>query len=330
MGRAFVAMAAALALTGCATPVGTLDGGPPLVIAHRGASGERPEHTLAAYALAIEQGADFIEPDLVMSKDGALVARHDRYLSTTTDVADRPEFAARKTTKLADDGPRADWWAEDFTLAELKTLRARQPFPGRSREFDGRFDIPTFAEAAALAKAESAKRGRVIGVYPETKHPGALAALGLDMEGALIRALEAEGWTDRGAPVLVQSFEPAILQSLKRRIGVRLIQLVLPDPANPGQPNIPLAALTAWADGVGPNKRLLVDADGKPTGFIAEAHKLGLVVHAWTVRDDQPPPDGAAPKVELARLYRAGVDGVFADFPATAVAVRSETGASPR
>ena len=154
----------------------TLTGQPPVIIAHRGASGERPEHTLAAYSLAIEQGADFIEPDLVMTKDGVLIVRHDRYLSTTTDVSAHPEFADRRVEKEG----RQDWWAEDFTLEEIKTLRAVQPREGRAKDYDGQFEIPAFEEVLALRAKASEETGRIIGVYPETKHPAAPAALGLD------------------------------------------------------------------------------------------------------------------------------------------------------
>ncbi len=295
----------------------TITGGPAIVIAHRGASGPLPEHTIAAYELAIEQKADFIEPDLVLTKDGVLIARHDRYLSTTTDIADHPEFADRRTTKLQYGEPREDWWAEDFTLAEIKTLRARQPLPSRGTGDDGRFEIPTFEEVIAVAKAGG------VGVYPETKQPGALAALGFDMEAALLAALETAGWTGAAAPVYVQSFEPEILISLNEKIDVPLVQLVYAIEADGGyRSNLPLADIPAYADGVGAEKSLLVDDHGELTDFIARAHALGLFVHAWTFRDDVTPPDGAPIDAELRRVYAAGVDGVFADFPATAVEVR--------
>lgn len=320
-------------LTGCATAPGpatplagawpTLSGAAPLVIAHRGASGERPEHTLSAYDLAIAQGADFIEPDLVMTADGVLVCRHDLYLSTTTDVASRPEFADRLRIGVTYDGPREDWWASDFTLAELRSLRAVQPYPGRSPEFDGLETIPTFAEVVALAIRRSEELGRPIGVYPETKSPGHHAAIGLDMVEPLIAALADAGWTGSDAPVFVQSFEPEILQTLNARIDTPLVQLVFPDP-DTGRANIPLETLAAFADGVGPNKLLVVDATGTETDFVAQAHALGLAVHPWTVRDDAPPADGADVRTELDRLFALGVDGVFTDFPATAIDVRRD------
>jgi len=303
----------------------TLTGGRPMVIAHRGASGERPEHTIAAYALAIEQGADAIEPDLVMTKDGVLIARHDRYLSTTTDVSERPEFADRRMVKTTGGVDREDWWAEDFTLAEIKTLRAVQPRPDRSQEFDGLYDIPTFAEVITLAKEAG------VVVYPETKQPAALMALGLDMEAALLAALDAAGWTAADAPVYIQSFEADILVSLDAKIAVPLVQLVYGEPASEAlRSNLPLEPIAAYADGVGAQKTLLFDAAGEPTTFVADAHRLGLFVHGWTFRDDQPPADGADIVAELQRAYNAGLDGVFTDFPSTAVDVRdSEAVAGP-
>lgn len=369
MGRLGLALAA-LALAGCAemekprTLWATLDGNPPLVIAHRGASGYRPEHTLEAYALGIDMGADVIEPDLVFTKDGVLVARHDRYLSTTTDVADHPEFAARKR---ANDDPndepenraRIDWWVEDFTLAELKTLRARQPFPGRSKEFDGRYEIPTFDEVLALVARRSEEAGRPVGVYPETKHPGFFASKGYDFDAPLLKALDE---FDAG-PVFIQSFEPEILKRLKGRTSAKLVQLVYEESPGAG-PNIPLTEIATYADGVGAQKELILSAEGVDTALIADAHALQLAVHPWTFRNDRPTlaverlresrreaemkrikeaQDGQrlglvveiptdwngikAPQAssdEFEYFMAEGVDGVFTDFPDTAVAVRDE------
>lgn len=304
----------------------TLDGEAPIVIGHRGASGMRPEHTLAAYDLAITQGADFIEPDLVMTADGVLVCRHDRYLSTTTDVSDRPDFADRRRAANTVDGPREDWWVEDFTLGELRTLRARQPFPGRSPDYDGQELIPTFEEVVELVQRRSAELGRTIGIYPETKSPTYFSGIGLDMTEPLIEALEAAGWTAADAPVFIQSFEPEILRTLDARIETPLVQLVYVDPTSadgaPPRPNIALDEVVDFVDGVGAQKTLIIDDAGEPTGFVAQAHAHGLVVHAWTFRDDQPPPDGAAIEAELERIFAMGVDGVFSDFPATALRVR--------
>lgn len=337
----------------------TLDGKPPLVIAHRGASGYLPEHTLEAYKLAIDQGADVIEPDLVSTSDGVLVARHDRYLSTTTDVADHPEFTGRKRANDDTIDPdtayraRADWWVEDFTLAELKTLRARQPFPGRSKEFDGLYEVPTFAEILALVTSEAAKAARPVGVYPETKHPGFFASIGHDFEAPLLAALEG---FDAG-PVFIQSFEPEILKRLKGKTDARLVQLVFEETPGAG-PNIPLAEIATYADGVGPEKKLVISGDGAISKLINDAHSRGLTVHLWTFRNDQPntaienmwararadfetgageadvyfvadpewpaaigvPPEAGT---ELQAFFLQGVDGVFADFPDTAVRIRN-------
>jgi glycerophosphoryl diester phosphodiesterase len=189
----------------------------PLIIGHRGASGHLPEHTLESYALAIELGADYIEPDLVATKDGALIARHEPMLGGTTDVATRSEFAGRKSTKIVDGVSVTDWFASDFTLAEIKTLRAVQPLAERDASFNGRFEIPTFAEVIALAKRKSAEVGRIVGVYPETKHPTFHQRLGLALEDRLLDVLSEAGWNRANAPVFVQSFEVANLRYLRSR-----------------------------------------------------------------------------------------------------------------
>ena len=204
----------------------TLDGKPPLVIAHRGASGYLPDHTLEAYRRAIELGADFIEPDLVSTRDGVLVARHEPMLGGTTDVAERPEFADRKRTLNVDGVATEDWFAGDFTLAEIKTLRARQPLEERDQSFNGKFEIPTLQEVIDLAKSESARTGRTIGIAPETKHPTFHAALGLPIEDRLLETLEAAGWAEKTSPVVIQSFETANLKYLRTRTKARLAQLV--------------------------------------------------------------------------------------------------------
>ncbi|MEE2690427.1 MAG: glycerophosphodiester phosphodiesterase family protein [Pseudomonadota bacterium] len=358
---ALAAWAVATALAGCAGPElappmtwSTLDGAAPLVIAHRGASGYLPEHTLEAYKLAIEMGADVIEPDLVFTKDGVLVARHDRYLSTTTDVADRPEFAARKRANDdPEDSPREDWWVEDFTLAELKTLRARQPFPGRPKEHDGLYGIPTFEEVLALVNEEAAKAGRTVGVYPETKHAGFFASIGHDFEAPLLAALDG---FDAG-PVFIQSFEPEILKRLRGKTEAKLVQLVYVAPVvgetSASAPNIPLEEIATYADGVGLEKNLVttwLEWDERGiwrSGFVEQAHALGLAVHAWTFRDDQPNlalhmvlensdaplsliiVEDDAPSsvsgdsfVEYSMFFSLGVDGAFTDFPDTAVQIR--------
>jgi glycerophosphoryl diester phosphodiesterase len=196
------------------------------MIGHRGAAGYRPDHTLAGYQLAIELGADFIEPDLVSTKDGVLIARHEPMLGGTTDVASHPEFAGRKTTKVLDGVAVTDWFASDFTLAEIKTLRAVQPLAGRDQSFNGVYEIPTFQEVIDLAKAQSALTGRTIGIYPETKHPTFHDNLGLSLEEPLVAALAAAGWNQATAPVFIQSFEVSNLQELNGLTDVPLVQLI--------------------------------------------------------------------------------------------------------
>jgi glycerophosphoryl diester phosphodiesterase len=281
-----------------AQPAKTLDGKPPLVIGHRGASGYLPEHTLEAYRLAIAQGADAIEPDLVMTRDGYLIARHEPMLSGTTDVADRPEFASRKRKMLVDGQETDDWFAGDFTITEIRTLRARQAMADRDQSHNGKYLIPTFQEVIDLAKSESARLGRTIAVYPETKHPTFHAAIGLPLEPSLVGVLNAAGWTTKEAPVFVQSFETANLKFLRRLTNVRLVQLVdADDVAADGRIVLKapydrpydfvvtgdkrtfadlltkegLKEIRSYADGVGPWKPYLIPArqtlgaDGKPT-----------------------------------------------------------------
>jgi glycerophosphoryl diester phosphodiesterase len=334
---------------------------PPIVIAHRGASGYRPEHTLEAYRVAIGMGADFIEPDLVATKDGVLVVRHENEIGGTTDVADHPEFAARRTTKTIDGKPVTGWFTEDFTLAELRTLRARERLPQlrpASAAFDGRFPVPTLDEVIALARTESAARGRTIGIYPETKHPSYFGSIGLPLEPPLLRALADAGWTDVEAPVFIQSFETENLRMLRGRTGVRLVQL-MEDAGAPydlvrrGDPHTyadlatpaGLAEIATYADAIGPNKALVIprDADGRlgaPSTLVADAHAAGLMVHPWTFRAENyflpadfqagVPADPAFPRghgdlrAEVSAFLAAGVDGVFADFPDVAVQARSQ------
>ena len=227
---AALALTAALALAACggsdSPSYPTLNGDTPLVIGHRGASGYRPDHTLESYKLAIDMGADFIEPDLVATKDGVLVARHEPNITGTTDVATRPEFASRKTTKNVDGVNEEGWFVSDFTLAELKTLRAVQPLSDRDQSYNGKFQIPTFEEVLDLAKAEGTKAGRTVGVYPETKHPTYHANLGLKLEDRLLATLAKYGYTTKASPVIVQSFEVSNLKYLRTKTQVRLVQLV--------------------------------------------------------------------------------------------------------
>ena len=211
----------------------TLTGDKPLVIGHRGAAGYLPDHTLEGYKRAIEMGADFIEPDLVATKDGVLVARHEPNITGTTDVATRPEFASRKTRKMVDGVEEEGWFASDFTLAEIKALRAIQPLADRDPSHNGKYQIPTLQEVLDLAKAEGAKAGRTVGVYPETKHPTYHVNLGLPLEDRLLAILAQYGYTTKASPVIVQSFEVANLKYLRGKTQIRLVQLVDADGVNP-------------------------------------------------------------------------------------------------
>ncbi|NCN85488.1 MAG: glycerophosphodiester phosphodiesterase [Sphingomonadales bacterium] len=328
--------------------VATLNGGPPIIIAHRGASGERPEHTLAAYALAVEQGADFIEPDLVLTKDGILVARHENDISETTDVADKPEFADRKTVKMIDGQRHEGWFTEDFTLAELKTLRAKERLPqlrAANATYDGRFEIPTFEEILQLLQRREQQRGKRIGVYPETKHPSYFKALGLDHDEPLLKLLKQYGYGGKDDPVFIQSFEVGNLQALNKKTEIRLVQLVASEAGPPDIDGQTYAAIitadglkkiVSYADGIGPSKDLVIDRNllgqqKEPSGLVAAAHKAGLVVHPWTFRrenyflptdfksgiDPREPGDLAG---EVRAYVAAGVDGLFSDNPDQAVA----------
>jgi glycerophosphoryl diester phosphodiesterase len=343
----------------------------PLVIGHRGASGFVPEHTLQSYRLAIKLGADYIEPDLVATKDGVLIARHEPLLGDSdpdttgdsTNVGDHPEFASRETTKMVDGVATTGFFASDFTLAEIKTLGARQTRGGRPTEFNGKFRIPTFQQVINLAKRESRRRGRVIGIYPETKHPTFHQTLDppLPLEGRLVRALKRNRLNRRTSPVFIQSFEQANLRELNRMTPVRLVQLMdandtdangNPTYAAPfdrpydwtvsGDPALMsrtfgffatdegLDEVKTYADGIGPWKVYIVPTTGggggdvKPaTDLVERAHARKLLVHTWTFRDDAFPtgyPGG--PVEEYLNIFRAGVDGVFSDFPDTAWAAR--------
>jgi glycerophosphoryl diester phosphodiesterase len=322
----------------------------PVIIAHRGASGERPEHTLAAYRRAIEQGADFIEPDLVMTKDDVLVIRHENEISTTTNVADHPEFADRRTSKTIDGKIVTGWFTEDFTLAELKTLRARERLPQIRPANMGWLDetIPTLDEALALVRATP----RRLGIYPETKHPSYFASIGKPMECALVDALARAGFTERDDPVFLQSFEVSNLQALRGMTKLRLVQLIEGEepPYDQHQAGTGLTveqmvspaglkAIVAYADAIGPYKLLIEprDAAGNAqpaTSLVTDAHAAGLLVHPWTFRseniflpagdrigEDQGARGDAA--AEYARFLGYGVDGLFSDFPAEAVKAKA-------
>ena len=345
-------MALSLAVTAAAMPSGRKS---PIVIAHRGASGHLPEHTLEAYRLAIEQGADFIEPDLVATRDGVLVARHENEISSTTDVADHPEFAERHATKSIDGQAVDGWFTEDFTLAELKTLRARERLPKlRTTEFDGRFEIPTLEEILDLLDEVNGRAGGrrpLIGVYPETKHPSYFAGIGLPLEEPLVEALHRHGWSEPEDRVFIQSFEVGNLKRLRQMTRLPLVQLVAgggqpPDLARSGDPRTyadlvtpaGLAEIARYARGVGPHKRLVLPPDdrgrlGPPTSLVGDAHRAGLLVHVYTLRaenahlpeslrrGDAPEDDGDM-RAEALSFLEAGVDGFFTDHPDVGVAAR--------
>jgi len=317
----------------------------PLVIAHRGASGERPEHTLMAYRLAIAQGCDFIEPDLVVTKDGHLVVRHENEIAGTTDVAARPEFAGRKTRKVIDGETITGWFTEDFTLAELKTLRARERLPALRRgsaAFDGQDTIPTYQEVIDLAKTESRRLGRTIGTYPEMKHPTYFASIGLPIEQRLADVLKANGLNSRTAPVFVQCFEVAPLRAYGLIGKARRVMLVSQGPAPVDVTTAAgVKAISAFAEGLGPEWPLVVRIETAPgvegipvsTGLVGAAHECGLAVHPWTVRAENAflpkvlqvgsdPAGRGKVGVVFQGLFMAGVDGVFSDFPALAVEAR--------
>lgn len=309
-----------------------------LIIAHRGASGDRPEHTLAAYELAIDQGADYIEPDLVATADGVLVARHENEISGTTDVTDRPEFASRRTTRVIDGEEVTGWFTEDFTLAELRTLRARERLPEirpQNTAFDGLYQVPTLSEIIALVRAKEAETGRVIGLYPEIKHPTYFAGIGHDLAAILVEQLHAAGYRGADAPVFIQSFEVAPLRRLDTMTELRLVQLVAAEGGPADEPAmayaqmvtpVELAAIAQYADGIGAALPLLIGDMGLPLSLTMDAHASGLLVHAWTARkenaflpdllqsSDDLSATGNLPAL-IVLLDLAGVDGVFTDDP---------------
>jgi glycerophosphoryl diester phosphodiesterase len=331
---------------------------PPIVIGHRGASGYVPEHTLSAYFIAVQQGADYIEPDLVSTKDGVLVARHENEISGTTDVASHPQFAARKTIKTIDGQRVEGWFTEDFTLAELKTLRARERLPQlrpANTRFDGQFEIPTFDEILSLVRALERMRGAElprIGVYPETKHPSYFRSIDLPLEGALLRSLKRWGYRGADAPVFIQSFEVSNLQALRKKTRLPIVQLMeatsapfdfvasgdkrtYADLATPAG----LKEVARYATAIGVDKSMLLPRDTNgallaPTSLVSDAHAANLQVHAWTLRGENYflPKDfqqGSDPvqlgnlEAEIKMLLDLGLDGFFSDHPALAVAARA-------
>lgn len=336
---------AVLALVAAVTPAAALaQSSSPLIIAHRGASGDRPEHTLEAYRLGIEQGADYIEPDLVFTKDGVLVARHENEISGTTDVADRAEFADRKTTKTIDGEEFSGWFTEDFTLAELKTLRAKERLPSLRPEntaYDGQFSVPTLIEIIALVRAKEAETGRRIGLYPELKHPGYFEGLGFAPVNSLLTVLRGAGYSGDD-PVFIQSFEVTPLVQVKFRSDFMGIQLIASKGGPADAPQLSYAQfvqpeglklVAGYAHGIGADIRLILKNDGSPSDLVADAHAAGLKVHAWTLRrenafmpdalktNDNPRGLGALPPL-MGLLVAAQVDGIFTDHPNAAVMLR--------
>ena len=319
----------------------------PIVIGHRGAPGYLPEHTLAGYALAVFQGADFIEPDLVMTKDGQLIARHENILDETTDVSAHPEFASRRATKVLDGFTVTAWWSEDFTLAEIKQLKARERIPTvrpANTRVDDQLEIPTLQEVIDLAKGLEKVTGRKIGIYPETKHPTYFANLGLSMEAPLVAILRKNGYEGKRDQVFIQSFEVANLKELSHMTNIPLVQLLGGASSKPfdvtaaggsltyGQMATAqgLAEMATYANGVGPSKGYVIPVVGgildpaNATNFVRDAHAVGLVVHPYTYRVENQflPPNlriGADPnargdlQAEIKMFLDAGIDGFFTD-----------------
>jgi glycerophosphoryl diester phosphodiesterase len=310
---------------------------------------------LAAYELAARLGADYVEPDVVSTSDGVLVTRHENEISGTTDVAERPEFAERRTTKVVDGVEYTGWFTEDFTLAELRTLRAVERLPDVREEntvYDGLWQVPTLDEVLELRAELSRELRRDIGVYVETKHPTYFDSIGLSLEEPLVADLEEAGLDRRDAPVFLQSFETANLRELDEVVDVPLVQLLPPtgapaDLVAAGDPRTyadlataeGLAGIGEYADGVGPDKSLVIpreadDTLGEPTSFVDDAHAAGLLVHPYTFRNEnqflpaelrdpgEEPGDHGRALEELLAFWETGIDGVFTDDPGTGVVSR--------
>jgi glycerophosphoryl diester phosphodiesterase len=327
----------------------------PLVIGHRGAPGYRPEHTLASYELAARMGADYIECDVVSTRDGVLVCRHENDITGTTDVADHPEFADRKTTKTVDGVPLTGWFTEDFTLAELETLRAVERLPEVREEntlYDGLFRVPTLDEYLDLRADLSRELHRQLGAYIETKHPTYFDGLGLSLEEPLLADLRQAHLDSRSAPVFLESFETSNLRELDGAgVQASLVQLLAAvgapaDLVAAGDPRTyadlstaaGLAGIAEYADAVGPDKSQVIPVQpdgtlGEPTAFVSDAHAVGLLVHPYTFRNENDflppalqegadPADYGAALAEELRFWEAGVDGVFTDQPDTGALAR--------
>ncbi|MGW1158301.1 glycerophosphodiester phosphodiesterase [Streptomyces sp. NPDC002519] len=330
----------------------------PTVIGHRGASGYRPEHTFGSYQLALDLGADIVEAgDLVPTKDGHLVCRHEPEIGGTTDVADHPEFAGRKTTKVLDGVPTTGWFTEDFTLAELKTLRAIERIPAtrqRNTLYDGRWEIPTFEEVLRWQDEQTRKRGKQVWIYPETKHPTYFRKLGLGLEERLAKVLRAHGKDRKNAPVIIQSFEPTSIQRLNKLVGNPLVVLLSGANTRPwdfvetGDARTVadlvtpqgLKEIAGYAQGIGPTLDLVIpkDANGRltrPSTLVADAHAAGLILHPYTMRNENTflPADfrkGTDPAAygdvfgAFAAYFATGIDGVFTDNADTGLLARED------
>ncbi|KAB1989438.1 glycerophosphodiester phosphodiesterase [Streptomyces triticiradicis] len=330
----------------------------PTVIGHRGASGYRPEHTFGSYQLALDLGADVVEAgDLVPTKDGHLVCRHEPEIGGTTDVAAHPEFAGRRTTKTLDGVPTTGWFTEDFTLAELKTLRAVERVPANRPHntlYDGRWEIPTFEEVLRWQDEQTRRRGKQVWIYPETKHPTYFRALGLGLEERVAKLLRKYGKDRKDSPVILQSFEPSSIQRLDKLVGNPLVVLLSAASTRPwdfvaaGDPRTVADLVTpaglewiaSYAQGIGPTLDLVIpkDAAGNlttPTTLVADAHRAGLILHPYTMRNENPflPANfrkGTAvdaygdPFGAFRTYFETGIDGVFSDNADTAVLARAD------
>ncbi|WP_031161907.1 glycerophosphodiester phosphodiesterase [Streptomyces durhamensis] len=330
----------------------------PTIIGHRGASGYRPEHTFGSYELALDLGADVVEAgDLVPTKDGHLVCRHEPEIGGTTDVAARPEFAGRKTTKVVDGVSTTGWFTEDFTLAELKTLRAVERIPANRPHntlYNGRWEIPTFEEVLKWQDEQTRKRGKQVWIYPETKHPTYFRKLGLGLEERVAKLLRKYGKDGRNSPVILQSFEPTSIQKLNQLVDNPLVVLLSTADSRPydfveaGDPRTVadlitpkgLREIAGYAQGIGPTLDLVIpkNADGtlaKPTTLVSDAHRVGLVLHPYTMRNENPflpaeyrkgsAADAYGDSFGAFRTYFAtGIDGVFTDNADTGLLARAD------
>ncbi len=326
-----------IGVSALAAPIAVQAQDKPLIIAHRGASGERPEHTLAAYELAIDQGADYIEPDLVVTKDLVLVARHETELSGTTDVAGREEFEDRRREKMIGERRVAGWFAEDFSLAELRTLRAKERVPSArpdNARYNGLYQVPTFEEIVKLVRAKEAETGRTIGLYPELKTPTwLLQEEGIDTVDLLVSELRKHGLDGADDPVFIQMFEVGPLQRLDRLIDSKLVLLIAPEGGPYDEPNLRwadmmspsgLAEIAEYADGIGPWLGHVLNDDGSPSTLVDDARAAGLQIHPWTLRKENgflpaamqgeggPAADGQWRSLWSAAIA-SGADGFFVD-----------------